>query len=403
MGRFSLPPPACKVGEQIKVGYLEKQSRHLKVWRRRWSVLTPYDIRTFASSRSGDRLTEIISLEAVRVEFAGESLGPAGVDTTFRVLTGKRSFYFRADSSSSKISWVLAIRSQSEAYNGFIEPLWNSEVRDASLGLDQRGLCLLIVRQRGRALVYASEEIRADREVVVAAVQNDGFALKYASECLRGTRDVALSAIKQNGRALQFVAPPLGSQDPDLLHAAGLMQDRVFSGQCIVLSVRFALTPAASGVSSQVFFAMLDLFPTSNVYNPNIFSKGFCGVLQGADGEDDWSRVTDKTFPCRGECSIGRPNNQSCWRYSFRWHLQKAKASGGFMLQVIEDSVLGAGQEIEEEMARGVKIPIFQVSLAASQLHHYEGNSSYQPDANLNREMLNLCNALRSAGLAPLR
>ena len=41
------------------------------------------------------------------------------------------------------------------------------------------------MRQNGRALEFASEDLRADRDVVLAAVRQNAYALKYASERLR--------------------------------------------------------------------------------------------------------------------------------------------------------------------------------------------------------------------------
>ena len=48
-----------------------------------------------------------------------------------------------------------------------------------------RGEALAAVKENGSALEYASEELRADREVVLAAVQQNGWAHQYASEELR--------------------------------------------------------------------------------------------------------------------------------------------------------------------------------------------------------------------------
>jgi len=50
------------------------------------------------------------------------------------------------------------------------------------------------VQQNGLALCYASAELQADREVVLAAVQEDGDALDYASAELRADRKVVLAA-----------------------------------------------------------------------------------------------------------------------------------------------------------------------------------------------------------------
>jgi hypothetical protein len=53
---------------------------------------------------------------------------------------------------------------------------------------------LAVVQQNGKALEYASEELRGDREVVLAAVQQHWGALEYASEGLKGDREVVLAA-----------------------------------------------------------------------------------------------------------------------------------------------------------------------------------------------------------------
>merc|ERR1712079_181411 len=67
-------------------------------------------------------------------------------------------------------------------------------------------------------------------------------------------------------------------------------------------------------------------------------------------------------------CST-RPTDRSCWRFSFRHHLQKALYSDGCMLQLIEyDQTsgtfkLGDGQKIETLIANELGVKIFQVQL----------------------------------------
>ena len=50
------------------------------------------------------------------------------------------------------------------------------------------------------ALKHASQQVRGDREVVRAAVEQDGWALKYASQQLRGDREMVVAALKQHAR-----------------------------------------------------------------------------------------------------------------------------------------------------------------------------------------------------------
>merc|ERR1711907_262743 len=74
---------------------------------------------------------------------------------------------------------------------------------------------------------------------------------------------------------------------------------------------------------------------------------------------------------CRAYTDGEQPTNDDCWCASYRWHLSsnsgRARARGGrlpIMLQVVEDNVLGAGQVVEEAMAKEmgaevVRIPWF--------------------------------------------
>jgi len=82
-----------------------------------------------------------------------------------------------------------------------------------------RDLVLSAVQRGGCALEYAAVEFRADREIVLAAVQQNGRALQYASQTLQANRSFILSAVQLNGLALQYVAPCFQS-DRDIAFAA---------------------------------------------------------------------------------------------------------------------------------------------------------------------------------------
>jgi hypothetical protein len=49
------------------------------------------------------------------------------------------------------------------------------------------------VKQDGYALEYASEELRNDRDFMLAAVKQYGYALAYASEELRKDPEIVLA------------------------------------------------------------------------------------------------------------------------------------------------------------------------------------------------------------------
>lgn len=65
---------------------------------------------------------------------------------------------------------------------------------------------LSVVSQYGRALQYASSELKGDEDVVMEAVKQNGLALEYASPELRDNRKVVVAAIQQNAQALQFAS-----------------------------------------------------------------------------------------------------------------------------------------------------------------------------------------------------
>ena len=70
----------------------------------------------------------------------------------------------------------------------------------------------LAVAQNGQALQYASDELKGDRAIVLAAVSCDKGAwraLSYASSEMKKDREVVTAAVQQNGSALQFAAPVL--------------------------------------------------------------------------------------------------------------------------------------------------------------------------------------------------
>jgi hypothetical protein len=71
----------------------------------------------------------------------------------------------------------------------------------------------------------ASEALRGDREVVMAAVKENGFALEFASEALRNDKKVVIAAVGykgtclRHGRALKYASEELRN-DIDVVRAA---------------------------------------------------------------------------------------------------------------------------------------------------------------------------------------
>ena len=66
-----------------------------------------------------------------------------------------------------------------------------------------------VAKSYGRALSYASDELKNDKEVVMAAVAQDGGALEYASDELKNDKEVVMAAVAQKGSALYFASDEL--------------------------------------------------------------------------------------------------------------------------------------------------------------------------------------------------
>ena len=85
-----------------------------------------------------------------------------------------------------------------------------------------RAVVLMLLRNANssRWLGGAASRLKADPEVVLAAVRQDGMALRHASQNLQNDPDVVLAAVQQDGMALQHASRELQHNDRDLVLAA---------------------------------------------------------------------------------------------------------------------------------------------------------------------------------------
>ena len=99
------------------------------------------------------------------------------------------------------------------------------------------------------ALEYASDEVRADPEVVFEAVQTCGYALSFASVDLRGDRKIVMAAVQSDPHGLRFASDELRGDVEVCAEAAcaemhrvkdmtrdWLMKMRLANGRYILLS-----------------------------------------------------------------------------------------------------------------------------------------------------------------------
>ncbi len=87
-----------------------------------------------------------------------------------------KDFMFQA--IEDKATWVLAYASE--------------EI------LADKDVILKAVKIDGQTFYYASQELRDDKEVALEAIKNKWLIIKYASKRLRGDKDIAIVALNQN-------------------------------------------------------------------------------------------------------------------------------------------------------------------------------------------------------------
>jgi lambda repressor-like predicted transcriptional regulator len=80
-------------------------------------------------------------------------------------------------------------------------------------------IVMAAVEQNGNALEHASEELKADKEIVMAAVKENGYVLRDASEELKADKEIVMAAVEQNGDAFDYASEALKA-DKEIVLAA---------------------------------------------------------------------------------------------------------------------------------------------------------------------------------------
>ena len=75
------------------------------------------------------------------------------------------------------------------------------------------------IKENGRALQFANELLKNDKEVVMEAIKLKGWALEYTSESLKNDKNVVMLAVKKTGNALQYASESL-KNDMDVVKMA---------------------------------------------------------------------------------------------------------------------------------------------------------------------------------------
>jgi hypothetical protein len=104
---------------------------------------------------------------------------------------------------------------------------------------------LAVVQQDGLTLQFGPEEIKHDESVVLAAVQQNGLALGYASEGVKGAKIIVLAAVQEHYYALQHASADL-RDDATIVLAAVECEHGKFPEELATKSLSYASNRVAS-------------------------------------------------------------------------------------------------------------------------------------------------------------
>jgi len=223
--------------------------------------------------------------------------------------------------------------------------------------------------------------------------------LDFASDNLKATdKEVVLAAVRTTPTSLKYALGGL-NQDSECLKESGLWDrtPRKYSRkEQATLSVRFSLARTSTDYATNfaIFLKRHTYLGEFQAYNPNAWCKSSCDPI-----------FTDIKHPCRGTnqtCSYTeaqnlvaetpggkkKPASKSCWRYSFRFHLEESKATNGFMIQVQEKNGLGNGQKIETEMAMQAGVKVFRTTTTSEDMYE---RSLYSLERAIKHWYMNEC------------
>ena len=78
---------------------------------------------------------------------------------------------------------------------------------------DDKELVLEALKQDGEALEFASEKLKADKEIILLAIQSAPWTICYASEKLKNDKEIILKCVEDYGQALYFASEKLRNDE----------------------------------------------------------------------------------------------------------------------------------------------------------------------------------------------
>lgn len=227
-----------------------------------------------------------------------------------------------------------------------------------------------ILNNHPPALKFATDSVRANGTFILEAVKKNGNILEFAPHQFRADHEIVITAVKTTPSSLKFALGNLSQDEACLLAAELSVADQVGKSNLplIVISTPYSIGETTTSYATEfaLWINQISYFRQFRVYHPNAGKRETCDP-----------NYTTLSWPCKGTydtCTkprylkVGVPReNECCWRFNFRYYLEKSKKTGGFMIQLsgwnelMEKHNLDRGQQVEIQMAKLVGIKVFRV------------------------------------------
>eukprot|EP01084_Bolivina_argentea_P284906 488415_1 len=93
----------------FKQGWLEKKSKYIGSWKKRWCVVNGENLLIFETTNISANITESIPLSAVTGVVSGYASNKMGHKMIFHIQANNRKHQFRAENESDQIEWIYLI------------------------------------------------------------------------------------------------------------------------------------------------------------------------------------------------------------------------------------------------------------------------------------------------------
>ena len=125
----------------------------------------------------------------------------------------------RIQQQVNEIARAASLQNKKVTASAFVARRWQNVRHASHAARANKKVIILAIQQEGKALQFANQKLRSDYDIVLCAIRNNGLALEFASEDLRNNQSIVLEACEQNGNALQFASESM-KQDRKVITVA---------------------------------------------------------------------------------------------------------------------------------------------------------------------------------------